>query len=394
VISTRRSLGDVAHVSWGDTSTTKSAYTNEGFVAYSASGPDGFLPYADHEAPGVVLSAIGANCGRVWYTPARWSCIKNTIWYRSSDPDVDSQYLFYATSRPSIWPRRGAAQPFISLGDAKSVQVPIPPWESQIRIVAVLSAYDELIENNLRRIEILEEMSQAVYREWFVNFRFPGHDSVALINSSLGPIPDGWKPSTFGDVAENHRATLDPSKVPEEEFAHFSFAAFDDGRAPVIEAGGSMKSGKLMFSEPSVLLAKLNPRIPRVWLAEPDDEHRSLASSEFLVLKARGHIPLHYVYAICTESQFQAELATMSGGTSTSHQRLKLEDLLAHPLAIPEGVLLDAFAQMVAPMNRLAANLVRQNRQLHSTRDLLLSKLVPGEIDVSKLNIDTEWLAS
>ncbi len=70
----------------------------------------------------------------------------------------------------------------------------------QRKIAAVLAAYDELIENNLRRIEILEEMAQAVYREWFVNFRFPGHEDVPLVDSPLGPIPDGWEVATVVDA--------------------------------------------------------------------------------------------------------------------------------------------------------------------------------------------------
>ena len=75
-------------------------------------------------------------------------------------------------------------------------QDPLPPLDEQRKIAAVLAAYDELIENNLRRIEILEEMAQAVYREWFVNFRFPGHEDVPLVDSPLGPIPDGWTVGT------------------------------------------------------------------------------------------------------------------------------------------------------------------------------------------------------
>ena len=74
----------------------------------------------------------------------------------------------------------------------------------QRKIAAVLSAYDELIENNLRRIEILEAMAQAVYREWFVNFRYPGHENVALVDSPLGPIPEGWEVRRSRDLIEAH----------------------------------------------------------------------------------------------------------------------------------------------------------------------------------------------
>src|SRR5262245_46846900 len=107
-------LGDICEVRWGDTSKTKAAYTPEGFVAYSASGPDGVMPHYDHEGPGVVLSAIGAQCGRTWFATGKWSCIKNTIFIKPKARGIDARFLFYVTSSPDLWPKRGAAQPFIS----------------------------------------------------------------------------------------------------------------------------------------------------------------------------------------------------------------------------------------------------------------------------------------
>jgi type I restriction enzyme S subunit len=142
------SLGDTAEVSWGNTSTTKKAYVAEGYRAYSASGPDGFVDWAEHDEPGVVLSAIGAQCGKTWWAEGAWTSIKNTIWFRSNSPDVDSRFLYYATADPDIWPKRGAAQPFISQGDARALKLRLPPLEHQLVIVGVLSTFDDLIENN------------------------------------------------------------------------------------------------------------------------------------------------------------------------------------------------------------------------------------------------------
>ena len=79
------------------------------------------------------------------------------------------------------------------------LDVPLPPLPTQRKIASILSAYDDLIENNTRRIAILEEMAQAIYREWFVNFRFPGHENVKLVDSPLGQIPEGWEATHVGD---------------------------------------------------------------------------------------------------------------------------------------------------------------------------------------------------
>jgi hypothetical protein len=120
-------LGEVAELSWGDTKTTKKSYTDAGYVAYSAAGPDGFLPYFDHDRPGIVLSAIGANCGLTWLALEKWSCIKNTIKFWPVDDQVSCEYLYLATHGKEYWPKRGAAQPFISQGDARGCKIIVPP---------------------------------------------------------------------------------------------------------------------------------------------------------------------------------------------------------------------------------------------------------------------------
>jgi len=95
----------------------------------------------------------------------------------------------------------GAAQPKITQENLNRIPVLVPPVEVLGRTAAILSAYDDLIENNLRRIKILEEMAQALYREWFVNFRFPGHESVRMVDSEQGRIPEGWEVSELSAIA-------------------------------------------------------------------------------------------------------------------------------------------------------------------------------------------------
>lgn len=350
---------------------------------------------------GDVLLTSEAPLGQVAYlTSSEPACLGQRLFALRPRPDIlDSRYLYYwlqnSTGRSKLLSRAsGTTVSGIRQAELVRVQLDLPTVSVQHKVAAALAAYDELIENNLRRIEILEEMAQAVYREWFINFRYPGHEAVALVDSPLGPIPEGWSVGSFGDLAENQRTNVNPLKSPEEQFDHFSFAAFDGSGLPTTEPGESMKSGKLLVEEDSVLLAKLNPRIPRVWFARPSGIRRSVASSEFLVLASRAGSALELVYAICSDPSFQVGLATMSGGTSTSHQRLKLDDLMMLSLPIPPGAVVQAFAEATRPMYRLVANLTNQNENLRATRHLLLPKLVSGEIDVSGLDIETEWLAS
>lgn len=350
---------------------------------------------------GDVLLTSEAPLGEVAYLKSNEpACLGQRLFALRPRPEIlDSRYLYYwlqhSPGRSELL-SRASGTTVSGIRQAELVRVPLdlPAVPVQRKIATVLAAYDELIENNLRRVQILEEMAHKVYREWFVNFRFPGHEDVALVGSPLGPIPEGWTTGTFGDLAENQRVNVNPVKFPDEQFDHFSFAAFDEGRVASTERGETMKSGKLLIDQDSVLLAKLNPRIPRVWFARPDGVRRSVASSEFLVLTPRTGSALELIYATCRDPSFQSRLATMSGGTSTSHQRLKLDDLMRLPIPVPSKDAVEVFVDVARPMYRLVTNLATQNENLRTTRDLLLPKLVSGEVDVSDMDIDTDWLAS
>ena len=141
-------LGEVADVSWGDTSVTKKSYVQDGFTAYSASGPDGYLDYYDYDRKGVVLSAIGANCGITWFAQGKWSCIKNTIRFWATSDSVDTEFLYFATFGKDYWPKRGAAQPFISQTDAQDVKILLPSTE-------VLRLFTNVVSSILLHIDLL-----------------------------------------------------------------------------------------------------------------------------------------------------------------------------------------------------------------------------------------------
>jgi type I restriction enzyme S subunit len=378
-------LGEVARLSWGDTSTTKGSYTRSGWVAYSASGPDGLLPYFDHEVEAVVISAIGAQCGKTWLARGRWSSIKNTMWMQAVPSLAHTGFLYHATRLPDFWPRRGAAQPFISLGDAKRTVVSLPPPKAQRRIAAVLSAFDELIESNKRRVVLLEHLARSLYQEWFLHFRFPGHDEVDVVDSVLGPIPEGWEVRAVGEIAKLHRRPVKPAMEAEAAFELFSIPAFDRWGVPELERGGAIRSGKQAIDGECVLLSKLNPRIKRVWFAVPSTQ-RGVSSTEFLVwigVEASNA----WLWAMFSGDAFQRWLLGVSGGTSTSHQRVKPQDVEAHVLPFAPPELREAFDRLATPALRQVVALRRRNRTLAATRDLLLPRLVTGRLDISDIDL-------
>ena len=143
---TLEALGALADIQWGDTSTTKKSYTPNGFRAYSASGPDGFMPKFDSDRVGVILSAIGAQCGKTWLARGQWSCIKNTMRFWARAGGVGTEYLYLALSAPDKWPKRGAAQPFISLGDARKIKILQPAKNISTRFEASVAPMLELTD--------------------------------------------------------------------------------------------------------------------------------------------------------------------------------------------------------------------------------------------------------
>ena len=118
-------LGNFCDVDWGDTSLTKSSYVKEGYLAYSASGPDGFLTYFQNTGWGVVVSAIGANAGATWLASNNWNCIKNTLRFWSTSEELSTIALYFASKTPNFFPLRGSAQPFISKGDTQKIPIVI-----------------------------------------------------------------------------------------------------------------------------------------------------------------------------------------------------------------------------------------------------------------------------
>lgn len=145
-------LGEIAQVNWGDTSKTKSSYVSEGFTAFSASGPDGLIGNFQFEGPGFVLSAIGANCGRVFRAEGKWGAIKNTITILPNLEIVDPDFLGFSLSDPNLWAKRGAAQPFIRQTDARAREVLLPPLETQLAIASELR--EQLVFANRVRAQL------------------------------------------------------------------------------------------------------------------------------------------------------------------------------------------------------------------------------------------------
>ena len=343
------------------------------------------------------LITMKGTVGRVayvkaWERPFVYS--PQMSYWRSHDPDqVNPRWLRYWLESPEFRAQASATKgatdmaDYINLRDQRRMRITLPPQEVQARVAEVIGSFDDLIENNRRRIELLEYMVQAIYREWFVHFRFPGHQDTTVVDSALGPIPAGWEVKPLGALATLDRSSVHPRRSPDETFDHYSIPAFDDGQLPVLDKGEAIKSGKFSLTGPAVMVSKLNPRIERTWFVEPMGDRRSVASTEFLVIRPKTEFPLEFLYLLARSTNFQQRMRELSGGTSTSHQRAKPNDFLQIDVLSPPAVLADRLAELVASPLRMTRVLRVEGRKLVAIRDLLLPKLVTGQIDVSELDL-------
>ena len=309
--------------------------------------------------------------------------------FRHRDGISDPGYVFYLAcsdivrkpAEKSMFGASGRQRADLSI--VERLEVPAPALPTQCKIAAILSAYDDLIENNTRRIAILEEMAQAIYREWFVHFRFPGHEQVAMVDSELGLIPEGWEVKCLGDIAEEVRRSVEPEEVdPEtpyfglEHLPRKSIALSDWGTAE------EAKSTKLAFKRGEILFGKIRPYFHKVGVAPIE----GICSTDAIVIAPKSPDYFALVLVSVSSEQF-VEYATLTS-QGTKMPRADWKVLVKYPVAVPPTSFLWHFNQLVQDVVAQIQNMIFRNKNLRRTRDLLLPRLISGEVDVSGLPIE------
>jgi len=260
--------------------------------------------------------------------------------------------------------------------------VPRPPRALQDRIVDVLSAYDDLIENNAKRIEILEEMARSLFREWFVNFRFPGHEKVKRVASPIGEAPEAWRVVPVNEAVEINPRTQVPSEgekpfVPMGGLSHSSML-IEDIEVREGNSGAKFRNGDTLFARITPCLE--NGKTGYVQFL-PDDEAVAFGSTELVVLREKL-LTREMVYLLARSGSFRSHAIKSMTGAS-GRQRVQDRCFDTYLVAVPPRPLSERFTEAVRPMFTSVHALARKSRNLRATRDLLLPRLISGELDVS-----------
>lgn len=323
-----------------------------------------------------------------------WSV--DTGFYLVATTEIDVRWAYYSLLTQDInGMDSGSAIPSTSRDDLLALRVFVPPLSEQHRVAAILGALDDKIELNRRMAETLEEVARALFTSWFVDFDpvrgtatvpedvrrlYPGR----VVDSSIGPIPEGWQVAALSRLMTVSRESVDPRDHPDEFFDHYSLPAFDAGRVPASERGADIKSGKLKVADGCILLSKLNPRFPRVWWPSSSGPFRRIASTEFVVTLPRDYFTRSYLFGLLASSRFRSTFASLVRGTSGSHQRVSVADLLGIEVPIPPRPLVERFDAIVAPMFDQQEALQAESKTLAELRDTLLPKLISGELRLAE----------
>ena len=339
---------------------------------------------------GDILMTSEAPLGETYFiAEKRKICLSQRLFCIRANPNIiQPRFLFYLFNSPSVRKQidlraTGTTVLGIRQPDLREVPIVIPPFPTQHKIAAVLGTYDDLIENNTRRIAILEEMAGAIYREWFVEFRFPGHERVEMVESELGLIPQGWEIGTLGDLAESVRRNIKPSDINQETpylgLEHLPRKSIALSNWDSVD---SINSAKLAFKKGEILFGKIRPYFHKVGVAPLD----GICSSDTIVIRPKRNECFSMTLSYVSSEHFVEYATITSQGTKMPRADWKV--LVKYPVIIPPDQITQRFSSCVRDVVDKIQNLIFQNRNLRQTRDLLLPKLISGEIDASKLDID------
>jgi type I restriction enzyme S subunit len=260
----------------------------------------------------------------------------------------------------------------------ENTTIDLPELPIQRKIAAVLSTYHDLIENNNRRIAILEKMAEELYREWFVRLRFPGHEKVKIVKG----VPEGWEIKTLGEICFEERKLIKKKNISDE--ARYIGLEHISPRTIITKDYGyavDIQSDKLVFSQLDILFGKIRPYLHKVSIAH----FNGVCSSDIIVIKSRRPENQVFVYLTVSSNSF-IDLAT-TASTGTKMPRADWDFLIKQKIVFPDIRVLQRFQNIFDNSFSAIINYQKRNEVLQLKRDRLLSRLMSGKIDVENMNI-------
>lgn len=330
----------------------------------------------------ILLSNIRPYFKKIWYADKEGGC-SNDVLVVKTGKSVDSKFLYYVLSDNNFFnystvTSKGTKMPRGSKNAIMKYWVPDLDISTQKKIADILSSYDELIKANNKKIELLEQTAQELYKEWFVRFRFPGHENTKFEDG----IPEGWEIKRMNEFCYVTDGTHDTPKpvdvgVPlvtgrciSSGFVDFD-AAYNISEADHegIKKRSGLKSGDILFSN-----------IGTVGNCCIVDYDREFSVKNVIIFKPETMRDTAYLYYWMTSSTMQEIFGVQTNGAS--QQFVGLTFMRRYKLLVPKDYILEAFAEKVLPIVEQMQLLHQKNLNLTAQRDMLLPRLMSGKLEV------------
>ena len=379
-------LSDISTMKYGKM-LAKSKFTEAGNPVYSGYRVTGYTNEYLYEQPMVVVVARGVGgTGDVKISPPKAWITNLSIVLDTDDEIVDKYYLYCLLNQEGLKEKldSGASISQITISSLEPYKIVLPSFDEQKKRTDILKAYDNLIENNNRRIAILEDMAQSLYREWFVKFRYPGHENQTLIESPLGAIPEGWEVKQIQDFGTVITGKT-PSKKKEEYYSskdvpflktpdmHGSTFAVQIEDSLSIAGADSQKNKYIPKN--SICVACIGAKAGVVTLTA--DQVQTNQQINSVVLFDQKDREYFYLFAVSLHQKIHA--LGSSGATMTNVSKGKFETI---EVLKPSSEVMERFSTAMKPVFDQIENLQRRNINLQNQRDMLLPKLISGKIEL------------
>lgn len=343
-------------------------------------GSNGVIGYCDTEKykDKIILGRVGAYCGSVEYCSNGFNATDNTLITTCDTSKILYRFAYYLLKQYKLNGfAGGSAQPLLTQSLLKNLKCNIPDVDIQKGIVGVLEKYDSLIELNTKRIKTLEQMAENLYKEWFVRFRFPGHEKAEFENG----IPKGWEYKTAADLSSVLQRGISPDYDDEGEYTVISQKCIRTNIMDISESRRQTKAFKpeLNLQDADTVICSTGTgtlgRVGKVIGAYPN----TTFDSHVTLVRAKKNVSKQFLYGALKNTQ--TWFMNMGIG-STNQQELYISVIRKTKLLVPTDTLMKEYESIVKPIHDNIGILISDNENLIKQRDLLLPRLMSGKLEV------------
>lgn len=304
--------------------------------------------------------------------------IKNVALFKCGGSELKGRWLSYYLKTPEArghmsGNQKGSSQQFLSLKQLRSLLIAVTEESVMQKIIDILAAYDTLIETNQRQIKLLEEAAQRLYKEWFIDLRYPGHENVPMVDG----VPEGWQRKTIGDICKKTKETVLPENISMgtpyiglEHIPRHDFCLSEWGYV------SDVTSAKAKYKRNDIIFGQIRPYFHKVGFALND----GVASTDSFIMTPREDVWSLFLLTVFSDAFVNYSYQTCKEGAKMP--RADWNQMSRYPVLIGDSITQKAFERNVRSITEETRALALQNRHLAEARDCLLPKLMSGEIAV------------